>query len=154
MVSRLRDEGLSSERLLWPTKGPSRFEEELGPEEIERAREEWRGNPEVIAAHFGVSAHVIRPYLAYQDDMPRQRTQSRFQEGLQWLGVTKWKPSYETIKAFPEDEHDLGDTWVFIDFWRRLGIVYPEDAGSSDKRLRIPAEVLQYTLLRAEQGSE
>ena len=27
--SRLRDQGLKSERLLWPTKGPSRFEEEV-----------------------------------------------------------------------------------------------------------------------------
>src|ERR1700751_4783759 len=34
---RLRDYGLQSERLLWPTKGPSRFEEELGVEELEQA---------------------------------------------------------------------------------------------------------------------
>ena len=30
-TTRLRDYGLQSERLLWPTKGPSRFEEEIGP---------------------------------------------------------------------------------------------------------------------------
>ena len=34
---RLRDLGLQSERLLWPTKGPSAFEEELGPEQLERS---------------------------------------------------------------------------------------------------------------------
>src|ERR1700745_245443 len=34
---RLRDYGLQSERLLWPAKGPSRFEEELGVEELEQA---------------------------------------------------------------------------------------------------------------------
>ena len=34
---RLRDYGLQSERLLWPTKGPSRFEEEMGAEELEQA---------------------------------------------------------------------------------------------------------------------
>jgi len=34
---RLRDYGLQSERLLWPTKGPSHFEEDLGVEELERA---------------------------------------------------------------------------------------------------------------------
>src|SRR5436190_17068163 len=34
---RLRDYGLQSERLLWPTKGPSQFEEELGADEIEHA---------------------------------------------------------------------------------------------------------------------
>ena len=35
--TRLRDHGLQSERLLWPTKGPSRFEEDLGVDELERA---------------------------------------------------------------------------------------------------------------------
>ena len=35
--TRLRDHGLQSERLLWPTKGPSRFEEEMGADELERA---------------------------------------------------------------------------------------------------------------------
>ena len=34
---RLKDYGLQSERLLWPTKGPSRFEEEMGADELERA---------------------------------------------------------------------------------------------------------------------
>jgi NADH-quinone oxidoreductase subunit B len=34
-VKRLRDYGLRSERLLWPTKGPSVFERELGVEELE-----------------------------------------------------------------------------------------------------------------------
>jgi len=36
-VTRLRDYGLQSERLLWPTKGPSKFEEDLGVDELERA---------------------------------------------------------------------------------------------------------------------
>src|ERR1051325_10286085 len=35
--TRLRDYGLQSERLLWPTKGPSQFAEDLGVEELERA---------------------------------------------------------------------------------------------------------------------
>ena len=34
-VKRLRDYGLKSERLLWPTKGPSVFEQELGVDELE-----------------------------------------------------------------------------------------------------------------------
>src|SRR5581483_8592497 len=37
VVKRLRDYGLQSERLLWPTKGPSHFEEELGPDDLEQA---------------------------------------------------------------------------------------------------------------------
>src|SRR5467141_3372559 len=34
---RLSEYGLQSERLLWPTKGPSKFEEEIGVEDLERA---------------------------------------------------------------------------------------------------------------------
>ena len=34
MAKRLRDYGLQSERLLWPTKGPSHFEEEMGADEL------------------------------------------------------------------------------------------------------------------------
>jgi NADH-quinone oxidoreductase subunit B len=34
-VKRLKDYGLQSERLLWPTKGPSVFERELGVDELE-----------------------------------------------------------------------------------------------------------------------
>jgi NADH-quinone oxidoreductase subunit B len=33
---RLRDYGLQSERLLWPSKGPSKFEEEMGADELEQ----------------------------------------------------------------------------------------------------------------------
>ncbi len=35
-MKRLRDYGLKSERLLWPTKGPSVFEQELGVDELEQ----------------------------------------------------------------------------------------------------------------------
>jgi NADH-quinone oxidoreductase subunit B len=35
-VKRLRDYGLKSERVLWPTKGPSVFEQELGADELEQ----------------------------------------------------------------------------------------------------------------------
>ena len=34
--TRLRDYGLQSERLLWPTKGPSKFEQSMAPEELEQ----------------------------------------------------------------------------------------------------------------------
>jgi len=35
VVDRLRDHGLQSERLLWPTKGPSKFEESMSADELE-----------------------------------------------------------------------------------------------------------------------
>jgi hypothetical protein len=28
-------------------------------------------------------------------------------------------------KAHPDDRYDLCDCWVFVDFWRRVGITYP-----------------------------
>ena len=34
--TRLRDYGLQSERLLWPTKGPSKFEQEMSADELEQ----------------------------------------------------------------------------------------------------------------------
>jgi hypothetical protein len=34
--TRLRDYGLQSERLLWPTKGPGAFEEEIGVDQLEQ----------------------------------------------------------------------------------------------------------------------
>ena len=43
---RLRDYGLQSERLLWPTKGPSKFEEDLG-----------------VAAHGSCPHHTISRVL-------------------------------------------------------------------------------------------
>jgi hypothetical protein len=33
----------------------------------------------------------------------------------------------ERGRAFPDDEFELDGTWVFVDFWRRLGIPYTGD---------------------------
>ncbi len=63
-----------------------------------RLREQWRGNPEAVAAAFGVSVESLRPYYAY-------------------LGHQD-----AAGKAFPEDQAPLEDFWVFVDFWKRLGI--------------------------------
>ena len=52
---RLRDYGLQSERLLWPTKGPSRFEEEMGAAEpgfAGRERHAARGVGHQLRAPF------------------------------------------------------------------------------------------------------
>jgi hypothetical protein len=32
----------------------------------------------------------------------------------------------ESAKAYPDDQFDLADFWVFTDFWRRMGITYPD----------------------------
>ena len=46
---RLRDHGLQSERLLWPTKGPSKFEDEVNDLFYERTvSNQASGNPDVF----------------------------------------------------------------------------------------------------------
>jgi hypothetical protein len=39
-------------------------------------------------------------------------------------------------KAFPDDEFALDSEWVFTDFWRRVGILYPADIGAG-RRFRL-----------------
>lgn len=43
-------------------------------------------------------------------------------------------------KAFEDDEFSLDDFWVFVDFWRRLGISYPEQPDKNHAAvLRLPS---------------
>ncbi len=41
------------------------------------------------------------------------------------------QPAKAGPEARPGDEFALDDFWVFIDFWRRMGISYPSDLGAS-----------------------
>jgi hypothetical protein len=40
-------------------------------------------------------------------------------------------------RAFPDDEFELDDAWVFVDFWRRLGPRYPDETTSHARALRL-----------------
>jgi hypothetical protein len=80
------------------TSMPGYFAED--PDEIDALRREWAGNAEVLEELFGRPAASIAPYLT--------------------------EPA--TRRAFPDDEFELDDPWVFVDFWRRLGITYPDPA--------------------------
>jgi hypothetical protein len=73
---------------------------------LEEAQARWRGDPGETADVFGVDAAVIAPYL---------RT-----------------PPPDSQRAFPGDESPLGDPWVVVDFWRRLGITFPRGASRED----------------------
>jgi hypothetical protein len=77
---------------------PDYFTED--PAERAALRRRWAGDPATLAALFDRPAGVIAPYLVE----PAART------------------------AFPDDGFDLDDPWVFVDFWRRLGITYPDPA--------------------------
>ncbi|SNY70300.1 hypothetical protein [Paractinoplanes atraurantiacus] len=71
--------------------------------ELRRLRQEWAGRPDVIANAFGVNANTVARYLIppYTGFFGRLRGRR---------------------KPFPDDATTLDDVWIFVDFWRRLGI--------------------------------
>jgi hypothetical protein len=74
--------------------------------------------PSRLAAALGVSPQVIQPYLVDVDAL-----------------------SDPEAKALPDDEATLGDIWVFVDFWRRLGIVFPTPPQNRAAVLRVGLNV-------------
>jgi hypothetical protein len=79
------------------------------PEEYEK-QEEWhllKGNAKKFAFYFAVEERTIEPYL--------------FQFS------SENRINYPAKKAHVDDEYHLGNEWVFIDFWKRLGIRYPTE---------------------------
>ena len=94
------------------------------PAEIARLTVKYAGQPAVVAEAVGRPAEQIAPYFARVD-----------------LADTEDEEGYhveepELGKAFPDDEHELADPWVFVDFWRRLGPRYP-DLSEHVGRLRL-----------------
>ena len=71
------------------------------PEDSERMMA-YDSNPSRLAAAAGVSTQGILPYLVDVDALPDPEA-----------------------KAHTDDQFALGDFWVFVDFWRHLGITYP-----------------------------
>ena len=79
------------------------------PEEYEK-QGEWdlfRGNAKKIAFYFDVEEQLIEPYLFQFNSENRM--------------------SYQAKKAYADDQYPLGSEWLFIDFWKRLGVNYPSD---------------------------
>jgi hypothetical protein len=77
------------------------------PEEYEKkeVRSSFRGNIKKLAFYFEVDEQIITPYLIPINSVNRIDLISS--------------------KAHNDDRYSLGDEWVFIDFWKRLGIDYP-----------------------------
>jgi hypothetical protein len=96
------------------------------PEEAAALARTWAGNPAAVAEAVGRPVADLAPYLVPvvvdgDDD-------GELNEEPAGLG-----------KALPGDEFDLDNAWVFIDFWRRLGITYPGDVTAFASRLRLEA---------------
>ncbi|MHC5058628.1 MAG: hypothetical protein ACYTKD_28555 [Planctomycetota bacterium] len=78
-------------------------------------RARWRGDPGAVAECLGVATDVVASYFVH-------------------LGV---EGVDEGAKAFPDDEFAIGNFWAFTDFWRHVGITYPEDVGSFELKVRV-----------------
>ena len=73
-----------------------------------RLRREWAGKPGTVGEAFGVPPDRIERYLIH--------TYTSFLFGR----------AARNSRVNPDDVFDLGDVWVFVDFWRHLGIRYPD----------------------------
>ncbi|GIF70961.1 hypothetical protein [Asanoa siamensis] len=93
--------------------------------EIDRLVAKFAGQPAVVAAATGCAVEEIAPYLIHIDLSVDEDDES-FDE-----------PEPELGRAFPDDEYELHDPWVFVDFWRRIGIRYPADSSAPVWRLRL-----------------
>jgi hypothetical protein len=58
-----------------------------------------------LAFYFEVEEQLIAPYLVFITSENRD--------------------DYIFKKAFANDTYSIGDEWIFIEFWKRLGIEYP-----------------------------
>jgi hypothetical protein len=88
---------------------------------LAEARRRWSGNAGVVSALFGRQEQDITPYFARP--RPLRRALARL------VGTPANRG-----KARPDDRFDLDDPWVFVDFWKRLGITYPNDPTQADRR--------------------
>ncbi|WP_344480675.1 hypothetical protein [Nonomuraea monospora] len=75
--------------------------------EIARLADKYAGRASVVAEAVGCPVETIAPYFAGGG------------------------------RAFAEDEFELDDPWVFVDFWGRIGVRYPEDVSAFAGRLRL-----------------
>ena len=85
----------------------------------------WRGNAALLARKFAVPEAQLAPYLRHLDaeaeaaKPPKPGFFARF--------FAPEPPPFVAGPAFPDDEYDLDDYDVFVDFWRRAGIHWPAE---------------------------
>ena len=90
---------------------PSYWSDE--PSELERVAA-FSPSPEILSSAIGISTSAISPYLVDVD------------------GLTD-----DSVKAHNDDEFEIADFWVFTDFWRHLGITYPDPPSNPARVVRL-----------------
>jgi hypothetical protein len=115
-VHRLVENGRTLDRF---ASMPDYFAEDPTSAETAQLAAEWAGQPRALAAAFGVAESDIAPYLVQApaldvEDEDEDEDEEDFEE-----------PTDRWGKAFTDDAYDRSNVWVFVDFWRRIGITYP-----------------------------
>jgi hypothetical protein len=82
------------------------------PEELERAAG-FDTDPARISAALGIPGDALQPYLVDAANVS------------------------DTTKAHAEDRFELANIWVFTDFWKRLGITYPDPPNNPTTVVRL-----------------
>lgn len=103
--------------------------------EASRQKEEWRGNAQLIASTFDVEAETVEGYLVHLPNPEPPRSS--------WFRRRPPVPPTPTGTVHADDEFDISDFWVFTDFWRRLGIKYPDDLDDWASRIRFLTPVAE-----------
>ena len=77
-----------------------------------KERQEWKGNPEILAEIFNIPKESIEKYLIFWDDIED-----------------------EDKKAYSKDNYPIKNEWSMIDFQRKFGIEYPDFENQSSIKL-------------------
>lgn len=97
------------------------------PTEAEALRAEWRGDPEALAALLAIPRERIAGYMVHLplEAEPAPATNRSWLQRL-FGGRSTVPPATASRKAYTTDQFAIDDFWVFTDFWRQLGIIYPD----------------------------
>jgi hypothetical protein len=93
-------------------------------DEVARLQAKYAGQPVTVAQAIGCPVEQVAPYFV-QVGLDADDVDDELGEADPQLG-----------KAFADDEFELDCPWVFTDFWRRLGVNYPEDVSAYQARIR------------------